>query len=121
MVDRLFVYGTLAPGRPNEHMLSGVPGTWAPATVRGKLVDGGWGTELGYPGIVPSLAGELDEVVKGFVFSSSKLQAHWHRLDAFEGSDYARVPVQATLEDGQVVNAQTYALDIGGTAIRAAV
>lgn len=121
MVDRLFVYGTLAPGKPNGHILAGVPGTWAPATVHGKLVYGGWGAELGYPGIVPSQAGEFDEVVTGSVFSSSELQAHWHRLDEFEGSDYARVPIQATLEDGQVVSAQTYALKIKGTAIRAAV
>ena len=121
MVDQLFVYGTLAPGRPNEHVLAGVPGTWASATVHGKLVDGGWGAELGYPGIVPSQAGEFDEVVTGFVFSSSELQAHWHRLDEFEGSDYARVPIQATLEDGQVVNAQTYALKSERTAMRAAI
>ncbi len=26
----LFVYGTLAPGRPNEHVLVEVPGRWSP-------------------------------------------------------------------------------------------
>ncbi len=34
MTDRLFIYGTLAPGRPNEHVLAEVPGAWEPATVR---------------------------------------------------------------------------------------
>jgi hypothetical protein len=34
MTDRLFVYETLAPARPNEHVLAEVPGTWAPATVQ---------------------------------------------------------------------------------------
>jgi gamma-glutamylcyclotransferase (GGCT)/AIG2-like uncharacterized protein YtfP len=51
MTDRLFIYGTLAPGRPNEHVLADVPGTWERATVRGKLLDEGWGAEVGYPGI----------------------------------------------------------------------
>ena len=35
MIHRLFVYGTLAPGRPNEHVLADVPGEWEPATVMG--------------------------------------------------------------------------------------
>ena len=37
MTDRLFVYGTLAPGRANEHILQSVPGTWEPAVVKGRL------------------------------------------------------------------------------------
>lgn len=52
MLQRLFVYGTLAPGRPNEHVLSAVPGTWQRGTVRGRLMQAGWGAEQGYPGVV---------------------------------------------------------------------
>ena len=52
MTDRLFVYGTLAPGRPNAHVLADVPGTWESATVRGTLVQDGWGAAAGYPGIL---------------------------------------------------------------------
>lgn len=52
MTDRLFVYGTLAPGRPNEHVLADVEGTWEPATVKGTLLQEGWGAAAGYPGIV---------------------------------------------------------------------
>jgi gamma-glutamylcyclotransferase (GGCT)/AIG2-like uncharacterized protein YtfP len=44
--ERLFVYGTLAPGRPNEHMLAEVDGEWETATVRGRLVQEGWGADL---------------------------------------------------------------------------
>jgi len=107
MTDRLFVYGTLAPGRPNEHILADVPGTWEPATVRGRLLQEGWGAAVGYPGIVLSEAG--DEV-HGFVFSSEELSAHWNRLDEFEGEGYVRVLVPAQLENGGIVEAHIYAL-----------
>ncbi len=53
-MEHLFVYGTLAPGRPNEHILADVPGTWQSAIVFGTLIDEGWGAELGYPGIIPN-------------------------------------------------------------------
>ena len=107
MIDRLFVYGTLAPGRPNEHVLAEVPGTWEPATVRGTLLQEGWGAAVGYPGIVLD---ELADDVHGFIFSSEELPAHWARLDAFEGDGYERVVTSAKLEDGTVVTAYIYAL-----------
>ena len=83
--ERLFVYGTLAPGRPNAQVLASVSGTWVAATVRGKLIPEGWGAAAGYPGIV--LDSQGDEV-RGLVFSSDALSAHWDRLDAFEGDGY---------------------------------
>lgn len=107
MAHRLFVYGTLAPGRPNEHILGDVPGTWVPATVRGTLVQEGWGAAVGYPGIVLS---ESAGVVEGFVFTSEALPAHWTRLDEFEGEGYVRVPVPARLQGGRTVDAYVYAL-----------
>ena len=51
MTYRLFVYGTLAPGRPNEHVLAAIPGSWEAATVKGKLFQEGWGARAGFPGI----------------------------------------------------------------------
>ncbi len=107
MADRLFVYGTLAPGGPNEHVLANVPGTWEPATVRGTLLQAGWGAAAGYPGIVLSESG--DEV-QGLIFSSPELSAHWTRLDEFEGDGYIRVLVDARLESGAIVQAYIYAL-----------
>lgn len=107
MTHRLFVYGSLAPGRPNAHVLDQVPGTWEPATIRGELRPEGWGAAIGYPGIVLD---ERGEEIAGLVFSSEALDAHWARLDLFEGEGYRRVPASVTLEDGSVVQAQVYAL-----------
>ena len=107
MTHRLFVYGTLAPGRPNEHVLAGVPGEWAPATVRGTLRQEGWGGEMGYPAIV------LDEhggEVEGYLFTSERLPEHWPRLDAFEGAGYEHVLATATCRDGTAVDANIYTL-----------
>lgn len=107
MTERLFVYGTLAPGRPNAHVLADVPGSWAPATVRGRLLQEGWGAAAGYPGIVPDESGEA---VEGMVFSSEHLAAHGSRVDAFEGDGYERVLVRAKLRDGASVDAYVYRL-----------
>lgn len=107
MPNRLFVYGTLAPGRPNEHVLADVPGSWQPATVTGTLLQEGWGAAAGYPGIV------LDEhgaKVEGLLFSSERLADHWARLDQFEGAGYERVLTTATLDDGTTVDAYIYKL-----------
>ena len=49
MTERLFVYGSLAPGESNAHVLAGIDGTWEPATVTGTLHPEGWGATLGFP------------------------------------------------------------------------
>ena len=41
-INNLFVYGTLAPGRPNEHILQDIGGTWKEGSVTGKLHQEGW-------------------------------------------------------------------------------
>ncbi|UNK48740.1 gamma-glutamylcyclotransferase [Lysobacter sp. S4-A87] len=107
MSNRLFVYGTLAPGRPNAHVLADVPGTWEPATVRGTLLQQGWGAAIGYPGIVLDESGNE---VDGLVFTSDELVGHWSRLDDFEGDGYERVLTVATLQDGTQVQAFVYQL-----------
>ena len=107
MIDRLFVYGTLAPGHPNERVLAQVSGSWEPAVVRGKLLEEGWGAAVGYPGIVLD---EQGDEVHGLVFTSRELAAHWARLDAFEGEGYERVLVSAELQDGTRVEAYIYKL-----------
>ena len=111
MVERLFVYGTLAPGRPNAHILADVPGTWEPASVIGTLIPEGWGAAAGYPGIV---LGEQGDEVEGWLFSSESLAEHWVRLDEFEGEGYERVRTTVRLKDGARVEAFVYALR-GGT------
>lgn len=107
IIPRLFVYGTLAPGRVNEHILTPISGTWEPATVRGWLYPQGWGATLGFPALVLDEAGEI---VAGQLFTSDELNAHWERLDAFEGKAYQRVVAQVTRSDQTVVDAYLYAL-----------
>ncbi len=103
----LFTYGTLAPGRGNHHVVSGIAGTWHAARMRGDLVDDGWGAAMGCPAIVPR---EDGPEVAGFVLISRALEAHWARLDQFEGEGYARVVVSVQLDSGEQVRAQVYAL-----------
>jgi gamma-glutamylcyclotransferase (GGCT)/AIG2-like uncharacterized protein YtfP len=107
VIERLFVYGTLGPDRPNEHVLDAIGGSWKPATVTGTLRLEGWGAELGYPGI------DLDEhgdEVEGFIFTSENLSNHWAALDEFEGEAYKRVLAKVKFEDGSIANAHIYTL-----------
>lgn len=104
-MDHLFVYGTLAPGERNAHIMEGMVGNWRRASVRGKRFESGWGRHKGAPGFYPNPQGEI---VHGLIFSSDDLPAHWDRLDAFEGSDYDRVPIIATLETGDTIEAYIY-------------
>ena len=109
--DRLFVYGTLAPGRPNAHVLADLTGTWEPATTTGCLVHEGWGAALGYPALVIEPDADPDaELVSGMLLTSADLDEHWERLDAFEGSAYSRASITVTTTSGERLPADTYAL-----------
>lgn len=107
MTTHLFVYGSLAPGRANAHVLADIPGEWTPATVAGTLHAQGWGAALGFPGLVLDPHGDP---VRGLVFSSGELPAHWQRLDEFEGEGYVRVIASVRLDDGTQVKAHVYCL-----------
>ncbi len=96
---RLAVYGTLAPGEPNHHQLSALEGIWRDGQVTGWLVAEGWGAALGYPALVPDPAGGTIAVK---LFESAELPQHWHRLDAFEGEGYRRVPIVVETDSGAV-------------------
>ena len=106
MVERLFVYGTLAPGRPNEHVLGEIEGTWESGTVTGKLRQEGWGATMGCPGIDL----EQGDEVPGFLFTADSLADHWTDLDAFEGRAYERVLTTVKLSGNRTVEAYIYAL-----------
>ncbi len=101
----LATYGTLAPGRPNHHQLAGLAGDWQQGTVRGRLVDAGWGAGLGYPGLILDPAGDTIEV---HIFQSADLPEHWQRLDEFEGTGYQRVTTQVTMAGGNEQDASIY-------------
>lgn len=104
---RLFVYGTLAPGRSNERVLADLEGTWTPAQVRGHFVEQGSGAALGHPGLTPD---ETAPWVDGLLFESADLPDHWSRLDDFEGPGYERMLVSAQLADGTAVSTFVYAI-----------
>lgn len=106
-MQTLFVYGSLAPGRSNEHILAPLDGTWQPAAVNGHLQQIGWGAALGYPGLVLDAEGEE---VSGFLFSAAGLAAFWDTLDDFEGDQYERVLTTVRLDDGSTVEACVYVL-----------
>lgn len=104
---RLAVYGSLGPGRPNHERLQGLRGRWFEGTVRGNLIDAGWGAELGYPGLVLDPTGTTVDVQ---VLESSDLPGAWDWLDRFEGSEYRRTTTRVSTDQGQI-QASIYVLD----------
>lgn len=111
MIHRLFVYGTLAPGRSNAHVLASIPGEWEAASVIGSLHQEGWGAAAGYPGIVLDEGGSE---VAGFLFTAETLPKHWARLDEFEGEGYERILTRARRATGELVDAYIYRLSTKG-------
>ena len=106
-MERLFIYGSLQPGGPNEHVLTAIGGEWEPAVIKGSLVERGWGAKIGYPGLVIDESGNE---VHGHVFSSPNLNAKWAYLDEFEGEEYERIVASVTLQSGEQVRAHVYVL-----------
>ena len=106
-MERLFVYGTLQPGGPNEHVLTAIGGKWEPAAIRGNLTEAGWGASMGYPGLVID---ENGNDIHGHVFASSNLSNQWAYLDEFEGEEYERIATSVTLLNGEHVQAHVYVL-----------
>jgi len=107
MNNELFVYGTLAPGRENEHVLKPLEGKWTPGFVQGHLQSHGWGATFAFPGI--KLATDGAEV-PGLLFTSEALSSFWEKLDEFEGEGYSRTLTTATLADGSSVECYIYEL-----------
>jgi gamma-glutamylcyclotransferase (GGCT)/AIG2-like uncharacterized protein YtfP len=96
---RLAVYGTLAPGKPNAHILAPLGGVWRSGSVRGRLVAKGWGADLGFPALVLDPAGGFVAVQ---LLECEALPLHWPKLDAFEGEGYARMETLVAVEGGAV-------------------
>jgi len=107
-MEKLFIYGTLAKGRANEHKLSDIEGRWQEAYVEGSLHKEGWGSEMGYPGI--SLENKKEKV-QGFIFASEYLHKKWQELDTFEGHEYKRVLTQAYTKENECIEVFIYALN----------
>ena len=105
--NKLFVYGTLGPGRENEHILANIGGSFEGASVRGTLHQIGWGAAMGYPGIMLNNNGDK---VEGYLFSSDNIEDHWSELDEFEGEAYERVLTMVELHNKTLVEAFIYTL-----------
>ncbi|RJL73031.1 gamma-glutamylcyclotransferase family protein [Acinetobacter radioresistens] len=110
MTEHLFVYGTLAPNRPNAHILEKIDssGLWREAKIYGVLEQKGWGADVGFPGLV--LSADRAVEIEGFLFSSNKIHQHWNELDEFEGNEYSRQLIEVILENGEKQSAYVYAL-----------
>ena len=106
-MNRLFVYGTLAPGKQNHDVMSDLSGKWEPATVNGTLVNEGWGSGHGCPGLIPSSEGPK---VQGYLFTSADLPKSWEMLDRFEGADYMRELITVKLGNGVEVKSYVYSI-----------
>jgi gamma-glutamylcyclotransferase (GGCT)/AIG2-like uncharacterized protein YtfP len=88
--QRLAVYGSLAPGRSNHHVVAPLGGEWTAGVVVGDRVATGWGSTLGFPAFIPRADGPAVAVD---VLTSGALPAAWPELDRFEGAEYERVLV----------------------------
>ena len=86
----LAVYGTLAPGQPNHHVVAPLGGEWTDGLIEGDLIPLGWGAALGYPGFRPRAGGEAVAVK---VLTVPSLATAWPDLDRFEGPGYRRILV----------------------------
>ena len=99
---RLAVYGSLAPGRENHHVVAPLGGTWVTGVVEGDLTRRGWGAALGYLALRPRRGGPA---VPAALLTSDVLPRAWAELDAFEGAEYRRVlvPVWSTAADDRAL------------------
>ncbi|MCA8974779.1 MAG: gamma-glutamylcyclotransferase [Planctomycetes bacterium] len=82
--SRLAVYGTLAPGEANHHLLAACRGVFASGFVRGTRA------VREFPVFTPDPNAPLVAVRW---LASVDLWTLWPALDAFEGEDYRRVLV----------------------------
>src|SRR5829696_8086767 len=86
----LAVYGTLAPGQPNHHVVEPFVGEWTDGVIEGDLLAEGWAADLGYPGFHPRVGGSAVAVQ---VLTAPSLATAWPNLDRFEGPEYQRILV----------------------------
>lgn len=102
---QLAVYGTLAPGESNFHVVRSLGGTWTQAQVRGVRFILQVGVDVGYPGFRWMTDGPPLQV---HLLSSAELPGDWERLDRFEGADYCRILVPLAIGKNAFTVANLY-------------
>lgn len=104
-VERLIVYGTLAPGAPNHGQLRSIAGHWRQGWIHGDLLPEGWGSANGYPALRWRPAGPR---VPAWLLESREMPAHWERIDEYEGGDYQRRPIPFETAGGGTIEGYCY-------------
>lgn len=89
--EHLAVYGSLAPGRENHHLLAGCPGTWTPGFTTGRVAERQFR--------VFTYAADGAHIAV-HVLRSHHLRGFWRELDAFEGAEYRRILVPVFTRGG---------------------
>src|SRR5512142_1652719 len=107
VLDRLFVYGTLRQGQTARSLVANQITRSARARTSGTI----YAFPMGYPGFSE---GDGLGLVIGEVLWLTELAATFGLLDAYEGSDFARIIRQVTLETGEEVWAWVYTLSDPG-------
>jgi len=102
------VYGSLAPGQPNYHEISDVPGVWHEGHIYGNILEVGWGASIGYPGLKWDPSGPK---VSASILESNVLHQHWERLDEFEGEEYKRIIIPFHTTNGLKGLGHVYSLN----------
>ena len=102
MEERLFVYGTLRRGSPNEFadLLAANSRFLGNARMRGRLHQ-----LSGYSGAIPS--DQPDEWVRGELFHLED-PCILRTLDEYEGSEFQRVQVTISLDSGRDLDCWVY-------------
>ena len=103
VLDRLFVYGTLRLGQTARSLIANNISHCVPAHTTGAI----YAFPMGYPGFCE---GDGKGSVHGEVVWLTDLAATFGLLDAYEGSDFARVIKQVTLETGEEIWSWIYTL-----------
>lgn len=99
---RLFVYGTLRRGSPNQYadLLQANAQFLGNARLRGRLHQ-----FAGYPGAVPS--DQPDEWVPGELYQLQNLSI-LSTLDEYEGPEFERIQTTVSLDNGQALETWVY-------------
>lgn len=97
--ETLAVYGSLAPGRSNYHIVEPLGGEWSDGFIEGDLFQTGWGAALGYWAFRPRASGQRIEVK---LLKSPRLSGAWKMLDEFEGDEYVRILVAVMNENNEL-------------------
>lgn len=103
VLDRLFVYGTMRQGQTARSLIANQITHCVPAHTSGSI----YAFPMGYPGYSES---DGTGKVTGEVLWLTDLAATFGLLDAYEGSDFARVIKQVTLATGEEVWTWIYTL-----------